>query len=58
MDTRWGIATQGGDEVTQNLTGDYNSPLAPGTHDVSVTTGNGADDGLVSICWDNSVVSG
>jgi hypothetical protein len=58
VDTRWGIATQGGLEVTQNLSGDYNSPLAPGTHEVSATTGNVADDGSILMCWDNAVVSG
>lgn len=58
VDTRYGIATQAGVEVTANLSGEYDRPLEPGTHAIGVTTGDVGDDGTVQMCWDNAVVSG
>lgn len=58
IDTRWGRAADAFVDVTQNLEGDYSSPLDPGVHEVSVQTGNPADTGFVNIQWENAVVSG
>lgn len=58
VDTQYGVATSGGVEVTINLSGDYASPLAPGTNLVRVETGNPADTGTVSVEWQNAVVAG
>lgn len=58
IDTRYGRASDGFVDVTANLSGDYSSPLPPGVHDVTVTTGNAADAGSVTVEWANMVVSG
>lgn len=58
IDTRYGRASDGFVDVTDNLTGDFMSPLEPGIHEVSVQTGNVADSGFVNIQWENAVVSG
>lgn len=58
IDTRWGRAVQSGVDVTVNLEGDYDSPLAPGVHEVTMQTGDPADSGSVNIVWENAVVSG
>jgi hypothetical protein len=58
VDTRWGRASDGFQDVTVNLDGDFISPLAPGVHEFTVQTGNPADTGFVTLSWENSVVSG
>lgn len=58
IDTRWGRASTITVDTTQELSGDYTSPLEPGTHDFSVTTGDPADTGSVRATWTNAVVSG
>lgn len=58
VDTRWGRASLGTVDVTENLSGDFSSPLEPGVHDLMVQTGDPADDGFVSVEWANAVVSG
>jgi len=58
IDTRWGRAADGFVDVTENLEGDFVSPLAPGVHEVTVQTGDPADTGFVNIQWENAVVSG
>lgn len=58
IDTRYGRAVQSGLDVTQFLTGDYSSPLEPGLHDVQIQTANPADNGSVSVRWENATVSG
>lgn len=58
VDTRWGRASTITVDTTQELSGDYTSPLEPGTHDLTVTTGNPADTGSVRAEWTNAVVSG
>lgn len=58
IDTRWGRASSSGLDLTENLTGEYDQPLPPGTHDVIVDTGNPADSGSVTVEWRNMVVSG
>lgn len=58
VDTRWGRASLITVDTTQNVSGDYTTPLSPGTHDLSVTTGDPADTGSVRAAWTNAVVSG
>jgi hypothetical protein len=58
IDTRYGRAADGFEDVTTNLEGDFSSPLEPGVHEVTVQTGNPADTGFVNIQWENAVVSG
>ncbi len=58
IDTRWGRASEGTVDATQNLSGDFSSPLEPGVHDVIVSTGNSADSGNATVEWENAVVSG
>lgn len=58
IDTRYGRAADGFEDVTENLEGDYSSPLEPGVHEVTVQTGNPADTGFVNIQWENAVVAG
>jgi hypothetical protein len=58
IDTRWGRAADGFEDVTTNVEGDFTSPLEPGVHEVTVQTGNPADTGFVNIVWENAVVSG
>lgn len=58
IDTRWGRAADGFEDVTTNVEGDFTSPLEPGVHEVTVQTGNPADTGFVNIIWENAVVSG
>lgn len=58
IDTRWGRAATITVDTTQEISGDYTSPLDPGTHDFSFTTGNPADTGSTRIEWSNAVVSG
>lgn len=58
IDTRWGRAADITVDSTQFLSGNYTSPLGPGTYDFSVTTGDPADDGSVRATWSNAVVSG
>lgn len=58
VDTRYGRATDFTIDVTQNLSGDFSSPLAPGFHDVQVQTADPADTGGVTVEWANAVVSG
>ncbi len=58
VDTRWGRASLITVDTTQNVSGDYTTPLSPGTHDLSVTTGDPADTGSVRAVWTNAVVSG
>lgn len=58
IDTRWGRAADGFEDVTTNVEGDFTSPLQPGVHEVTVQTGDPADTGFVNIVWENAVVSG
>lgn len=58
IDTRWGRAADGFVDVTQNLEGDFSSPLEPGVHEVTMQSGSLADTGFVNIVWENAVVSG
>lgn len=58
VDTRWGRASEITVDTTQNLSDNYTSPLFPGLHDFSVTTGNPADTGEVRAEWSNQVISG
>ena len=58
IDTQWGRASQGFTDVTENVEGDFTSPLEPGIHTVTVQTGNPADTGFVTIGWENAVVAG
>lgn len=58
IDTRWGRASTITVDTTQDLSGDYTSPLEPGTHEFSVTTGDPSDTGSVRAEWTNAVVSG
>ena len=58
IDTRWGRASDGSTDVTQNLSGDFTSCLEPGVHDVTVQTADPTDTGSVNIVWENAVVSG
>lgn len=58
ISTRWGHAANSNVDVTDNLSGDFSSPLPPGVHEVTVQTGNPADTGFVNINWENAVVSG
>lgn len=58
VDTRWGRASTITVDTTQDLSGNYTSPLGPGTHELSVTTGDPADTGSVRATWSNAVVSG
>lgn len=57
VDTRWGRAATNGVDMTQQLFGNYTSPLPPGVHDVSVTTDDPGDTGTMQVQWDNAVVS-
>lgn len=58
IDTRWGRAADGFTDVTQNLDGDFTSPLEPGIHPVMMQSGDITDTGFVNIQWENAVVSG
>lgn len=58
IDTRWGRAADGFTDVTENLEGDFSSPLEPGIHEITVQTANPADTGFVNVVWENAVVSG
>lgn len=58
VDTRWGRASEITVDTTQHLSGNYTSPLFPGVHDLSVTTGDPADTGEVRAEWSNQVISG
>lgn len=58
VDTRWGRASQTTVDVTQSVLGDYESPLPPGTSEVSFTTGDPSDTGEVQVFWENAVISG
>jgi hypothetical protein len=58
VDTRWGRASDGFEDVTVNVEGDFISPLAPGVHEFTVQTGDPADTGFVTLSWENAVVSG
>lgn len=58
IDTRWGRASEGFTDVTENVEGDFTSPLEPGIHTVTVQTANPADTGFVNIVWENAVVAG
>lgn len=58
IDTRYGRAADGFVDVTENLEGDYSSPLEPGVHEVTVETGAPSDTGFVNVVWQNAVVSG
>ncbi len=58
IDTRWGRANTITVDTTQNLSGNYTSPLDPGTHDFSITTADPTDTGEARIEWYNAVVSG
>lgn len=58
IDTQYGRAADGFDDVTANLEGDFSSPLEPGVHDVTVQTGDVTDTGFVNFVWQNAVVSG
>lgn len=57
VDTRWGRASDPSGDVTQNLLGAYDFPLAPGENEFSFTTGDPADTGSVQIEWENAVIS-
>jgi hypothetical protein len=57
VDTRWGRASNITVDTTQNLSGNYTTPLAPGTHDFSITTADPADTGSARAIWQNAVVS-
>lgn len=58
IDTQWGRASQGFTDVTENVEGDFTSPLEPGIHTVTVQTANPADTGFVNVVWENAVVAG
>lgn len=58
ISTQWGRASDGFEDVTANLEGDYSSPIEPGVHDVTVQTGDPTDTGFVNIVWENAVVAG
>lgn len=58
VDTKYGRASDGFEDVTANIEGDFSSPLEPGVHDVTLQTGDPADTGFMNIVWENSVVSG
>jgi hypothetical protein len=58
IDTQYGVATSGGIEVTQFLSGDYNSPLSPGINEVWFTSSDPTDTGDLIVSWENAVVSG
>lgn len=58
IDTRWGRASSGFEDVTVNVEGDFVSPLEPGVHEVTVQTGDPADTGFVNFTWENAVVAG
>lgn len=58
IDTRWGRANAITVDSTQFLSGNYTSPLSPGTWDFSITTADPTDDGSARIQWYNAVVSG
>lgn len=58
IDTKWGRAATITVDTTQHLSGNYTSPLDPGIHDFSITTGDPADTGSARIEWSNAVVSG
>ena len=58
IDTRWGRASTITVDTTQFLSGNYTSPLGPGTHDFSFTTADPTDTGSARIEWYNAVVSG
>ena len=57
IDTRWGRAIEGSLDATQNLTGNYSSPLEPGLNDFSFST-DSPSNGSATIEWSNAVVSG
>lgn len=58
IDTRWGRASDVTVDSTEFLTGNYTTPLNPGTYDLSVTTGDPTDTGEVRAEWSNAVISG
>lgn len=58
IDTRLGRASDGFTDVTENIDGDFTSPLEPGVHEVTMQSGNPADTGFVTYIWENAVVSG
>lgn len=58
INTKFGRAADGFTDVTENLTGDYSSPVEPGVHTFTVQTANPADTGFATILWENAVVSG
>lgn len=58
IDTRWGVATLAGVEVTQNVSGNFNSPLEPGINTIRLESADAADDGSLTVEWENAVVSG
>lgn len=58
INTKFGRAADGFTDVTENLEGDYSSPLEPGVHEVTVQTADPADTGFVNVVWENAVVSG
>ena len=58
VDTKYGRASDGFEDVTANIEGDFSSPLEPGVHDVTVQTGDPTDTGFVNVVWENAVVSG
>jgi hypothetical protein len=58
VDTRWGRGSTITVDTTDHLDGDYTSPLDPGVHDFSVTSGSPSDTGSARIEWQNAVVAG
>jgi hypothetical protein len=58
IDTRWGRASTITVDTTTALSGNYTTPLSPGTWDFSITTADPTDDGEARIEWYNAVVSG
>jgi hypothetical protein len=57
VDLRWGRASNITVDTTQDVSGNYDSPLAPGTWDFSMTTGDPADTGSARAIWQNAVIS-
>lgn len=58
IDTRWGRASTSTVDTTQELSGNYTTPLAPGIWDFSITTADPTDTGSARLQWYNAVVSG
>lgn len=58
IDTKWGRAADITVDTTQFLSGNYTTPLDPGLHEFSMTSGDPSDTGSARLEWSNAVVSG